>query len=453
MGRQVMTEEKIRLGQPPAEIFERISGEANSFFLDSGMNHEKLGRNSYMSCNPFLVLKTKDDRILIEKDGEAEETRGNPFDVLRKLLKRHGKRYEKKRFPFQCGAVGYFGYDLGKFTIKGLPNKAADDIRAWDCCLGFYDSIIAYDNLKREYTLISQSEDGKEELLKLASQPAEKKGEATLKPPNVESNFRKEDYLKAITKAKEYIRKGDIYQVNLSQRFTAETEADLWQLYKRLREINPAPFAAFLNFGDVQVVSASPERFLKVEGRHIETRPIKGTRPRGKDREEDRKLKEELEESEKDRAENIMIVDLERNDLGKVCEYGTVKVSEFEIIEEYATVFQMVSAVEGRLREDVNQVDILRATFPGGSITGAPKVRAMEIIDELEPTKRSAYTGAIGYLSFNGNMDLNIIIRSYILKDGRAYFQVGGGIVADSDPEKEYQETLDKAKALMEALK
>ncbi|MBU4341781.1 MAG: aminodeoxychorismate synthase component I, partial [Candidatus Altiarchaeota archaeon] len=253
-------------------------------------------------------------------------------------------------------------------------------------------------------------------------------------------------------RVKEYIAAGDIYQANISQRLEAEMMIESWELYKRLREINPAPFAAFLNFGDIAVVSASPERFFRVEGRRIETRPIKGTRPRGGDSEEDKGLEKELLASEKDKAEHVMIVDLERNDLGKVCEFGSIKVSEFEVIEGYSTVFQMVSTVEGVLREDVSQVDCLRAMFPGGSITGAPKVRAMEIIEELEPTKRGLYTGSIGYLGFNGNIDLSIVIRTFLVKDNRAYFQVGGGIVADSSPEAEYQETMDKAKALIDSL-
>ncbi|MCK4262328.1 aminodeoxychorismate synthase component I, partial [bacterium] len=261
-----------------------------------------------------------------------------------------------------------------------------------------------------------------------------------------------EGYLNAVRRAKDYIGKGDIYQVNLSQRFSADFSTPPYELYKRLRSINPAPFASFLNFDGVAIVGASPERFLRLRGGKVETRPMKGTRPRGKSLEEDSKLREELLQSEKDKAELVMIVDLERNDLGKVCEYGSVQVTESRTLEPYATVFQTTATIEGRLREGKDSVDLLKATFPGGSITGAPKVRAMEIIDELEPTKRGIYTGSIGYLSFSGALDLNIVIRTFILKDGRAYFQVGGGIVADSCPEAEYEETLDKAKALFLAV-
>jgi len=227
-----------------------------------------------------------------------------------------------------------------------------------------------------------------------------------------------------------------------------------FELYKQLRNINPAPLAAYLDFGDAQIVSASPERFLKVDAknRYIETRPIKGTRPRGRAPAEDERLRQELLDSAKDRAEHIMIVDLERNDLGRVCEYGSVRPAEFISLEEYPTVFHLVSTVSGRLKGDADSADCLMSCFPGGSITGAPKIRSMEIIDELEPTKRSIYTGAIGYIGFNGNMDTNIVIRTFLIKNNKAYFQVGGGIVADSEPEAEYQETLDKARALMQAI-
>jgi para-aminobenzoate synthetase component 1 len=268
----------------------------------------------------------------------------------------------------------------------------------------------------------------------------------------LKSNFSHEEYIKAVAAAREYICAGDIFQVNLSQRFEADLNIAPYELYQRLRRINPAPFASYLNFDGVSVVSASPERFLKIRGDRVETRPIKGTRPRGKSAVEDKALAQELLSSAKDRAENVMIVDLERNDLGRVCRYGTVKVTELAILETYPTVFHLTSTVVGRLSPGKSRIDLLKAAFPGGSITGAPKVRAMEIIDEMEPTRRSVYTGSIGYLSFDGGMDLNIVIRTFVIKGSKAYFQVGGGIVYDSEPEAEYQETLDKARALIQAL-
>lgn len=270
----------------------------------------------------------------------------------------------------------------------------------------------------------------------------------------LDANFTKEEYISAVKKVKGYIASGDVYQVNLSQRFTTNLELPPFELYRCLRKINPSPFAAYLNFGKVTVISSSPERFLHFSSnnRVVHTRPIKGTRPRGKTPAEDSALAKELLSSEKDRAELIMIVDLERNDLSRVCEFGSVFVPELIKVEKHPTVYHLVSTITGRLPVDKSRIDILKASFPGGSITGAPKIRAMEIIDELEPTKRGIYTGSIGYFSFTGNMDLNIVIRTFIVKDNMAYFQVGGGIVSDSDPEGEYYETLDKGKALMEAL-
>ncbi len=266
------------------------------------------------------------------------------------------------------------------------------------------------------------------------------------------SNFTRPAYLAAIRRTKDYISAGDIYQVNLSQRLSAPLTTSPWQLYDRLARENPSPFAAYFRTPDATIISCSPERFLQVRGREVETRPIKGTRPRGATPEEDARLAQELLSSEKDRAENVMIVDLERNDLGRVCEFGSVHVPELFAIEQYATVHHLVSTVRGRLRPGATALDCLRESFPGGSITGAPKVRAMEIIEELEPTRRGVYTGAIGYLCFSGDMDTNIVIRTIVIQNGLAHFQVGGGIVADSVPEAEYQETMDKARALTRAL-
>jgi para-aminobenzoate synthetase component 1 len=268
----------------------------------------------------------------------------------------------------------------------------------------------------------------------------------------IKGSFTHESYLKAVQRAREYICAGDIFEVNLSQRFRAPLPVPPYELYKRLRAINPAPFASYFNFEGVSIVGASPERFLKVTGDRVETRPIKGTKPRGKTPEEDKELSDDLLASKKDRAENIMIVDLERNDLGRVCRYGTVKVTELCTLETWPTVFHLTSTVVGQLREDKGIIGLLKAAFPGGSITGAPKVRAMEIIEELEPTRRGPYTGSLGYIGFDGDADLDIVIRTIVVKGGIAYFQVGGAVVYDSDPESEYVETLDKGRAMMRAL-
>jgi len=268
----------------------------------------------------------------------------------------------------------------------------------------------------------------------------------------IQGNFTRNNYINVVKKARLYIIDGDIFEVNLSQRFTTNITIPTYELYRCLRRINPAPFAAYLGFDSVKIVSASPERFLRVNGKKLETRPIKGTIKRGKTTAEDLKQAQKLLNSVKDHAENMMIVDLERNDLGRVCVYGSIRVTELAVLETFPTVFHLTSTVTGQLREDKDNIDLLKATFPGGSITGAPKIRAMEIIDELEPTRRSVYTGSLGYMGFDGNIDLNIVIRTFIVKGKKVYFQVGGAVVYDSEPRGEYEETLLKAKALVNAL-
>ena len=439
-----------------------------SFFLDSGMDPARLGRYSFMGGDPFLVLKSRGEEIALIRDGRKESRRGNPFDVAGELLAGYSLDECPAGIPFAGGAVGYFSYDLCHF-IERLPATAIDDLDLPECYLAFYDAAIVFDHREGRTYLVATGFPEQDEVRRkrrARERLAELKSRVAGKPVIIEeqmplavvedlvlkSNFSHREYLKAVAAAREYICAGDIFQVNLSQRFETDLNIPPYELYRRLRRLNPAPFASYLNFDEVSVVGASPERFLKVRGDRVETRPIKGTRPRGKSPEEDRVLAEELLSSVKDRAENVMIIDLERNDIGRVCRYGTVRVTELAALETYSTVFHLTSTVEGRLRRDKNRIDLLKAAFPGGSITGAPKVRAMEIIDELEPTRRSVYTGAIGYLSFSGEMDLNIVIRTFLIKGRRAYFQVGGGIVYDSEAEAEYVETLDKARALIQAL-
>ncbi|MCX7912742.1 MAG: anthranilate synthase component I family protein, partial [Dehalococcoidales bacterium] len=427
--------EVVRLPEP-ALCFENLAPRPYSFFLDSGMTSAKLGRYSFIGAEPFLVLRSKGGEITILEGGRKTMVQGNPFDVLGQFLERYRVGGDGIAIPFLGGAVGYFAYDLCHF-IEKLPRRAVDDLNLPDLYFAFYDAIIAFDHLEGQAYLVATGfpETGagrisraRERLKEL--QDAVKGSAGNVIPaearvtgkPRLAANFSHDGYLRAVTRAREYIGAGDIFQVNLSQRFDAEIGIPPYELYRRLRRINPAPFAGYLNFDGVAIVSASPERFLKLRGDEVETRPIKGTRPRGRTPEEDRRRAEELLASVKDRAENVMIVDLERNDLGRVCRYGTVRVTELCVLETYPTVFHLVSTVVGRLAEGKTRIDLLKATFPGGSITGAPKVRAMEIIDELEPTCRSVYTGSLGYLSFSGDMDINIVIRTFIIRGDRAYF-------------------------------
>ena len=453
----------------PLEAFECIKDERFSFFLDSGMDPEKLGQYSFMGYDPFLVLSTRgNEGILTQGKAQARIT-GNPFDTLQRLLEIYRLDASPSTVPFTGGAVGYLSYDLCHF-IERLPATASDDLKLPECYFGFYDVILAFDHLTGKRYVISS---GFPEVREAERMPRaagrideikSKLSDSRTKTPatpvsspakstaTIKSNFTRKRYMDTVEKARQYIIDGEIIQVNLSQRFEADISITPWELYHRLRQINPAPFAAYLGFEGVSIVSASPERFLRLQGDYVETRPIKGTRPRGKTKTEDAALAAELVSSAKDRAENIMIVDLERNDLGRICRVGTVEVTGLAALETFPTVFHLTSTITGKLREDKNGIDLIKATFPGGSVTGAPKIRAMEIIDKLEPTRRSVYTGSIGYLGFNGDLDLNIAIRTFLVKEGRAYFQVGGGIVYDSDPEAEYQETLDKGRALIDAL-
>lgn len=450
----------------PVKIFSLFKEDNYPFFLDSGMNKYNLGRYSFIGFDPFVVFKSRYKNIEIFEGNTKKQFEDNPFDVLRALI----NQYKLQKIPnlpsFIGGAVGYLSYEM-RHLIEDLPGKGIDDLKIPDCIFCLYDLIIIFDHLKRKIYISSSGlpENGRigeikansrvNQTLSKLSQVCEL--EVVKKLPSVNdviivSNFTQEEYLQAVRVAKEYICAGDIYQVNLSQRLTANLFIDEFELYKRLRKINPAPFACFLDLKDVIIASCSPERFLYVEGKKVITRPIKGTRPRGKTKVEDLRLKNALKLSTKDKAELIMIVDLLRNDLGRVCKYGSVKVKEISKLETHPTVFHTVGIISGELNEDKDIFDLLQACFPGGSITGAPKIRAMEIIDELEPTKRHIYTGAIGYLSFTQSMDLNIAIRTFVIKDNKAHFHIGSGIVADSLPQEEYFETIYKGKALIHAL-
>ncbi|MDD5111668.1 MAG: aminodeoxychorismate synthase component I [Candidatus Altiarchaeota archaeon] len=439
------------------ELFEAIRDERYGFLLDSSSLPNRLGRYSILGYQPMHVLQAKSGKYKIITTGRSSSYNGDPLEKLEELLALNKVEYSGN-LPFVGGAVGYLSYDLCQLT-ENMKLDKPDETGMPDMEFGFYEKAVVCDNLKGTVCLTScgktleSCKAGIGELTeKFRKKPDTTADRKNIIKSKVKSNFTKPGYLRTVEKIKDYIRAGDTYQVNLSQNFTTTLKENPWRVYKRLRNINPAPFAAYLNYGKTRILSSSPERFLKVKDRTIETRPIKGTRPRGADEKEDRKLARELLSSEKDKAEHVMIVDLERNDLGKVCEYESVHVPEFEILETYPTVHHMVSTVRGRLRQGTSIIDCIRACFPGGSITGAPKIRAMEIINELEPTRRNLYTGAVGYLGFNGAMDLNIAIRTIICTPKTTCFSAGGGIVADSKPEAEYDETIHKARALFQVL-
>ena len=418
------------------EVYNLFKEEKDTILLDSSKEDERLSKYSFIGLNPFLIFELKNKKTYID----GNEIKGEPFKILENLINEY-KNDLQDDIPLLSGAMGYITYDSGRI-LEELPDISEEDFNIPDMKFIFYKNIIIFDliNDKKYITDLDNGHKINDEIV------AEKSNNIFY------SNFIKEDYKSAVTRLKDYIVSGDVYIANMTQRFWCNNEDDSFDIYKKLRSINKAPFSAYLNFSDFQVISSSPERFIQVVDNKAHTRPIKGTRPRGKTHEEDEKNKLELINSEKDKAELLMVVDLERNDFSKVCKPHSVKVRENFKLEEYATVFHLVSTVEGELKEDVSSVKFIKECFPGGSITGTPKIRAMEIIEELEGLKRNIYTGSIGYFDFRGNCDFNIVIRTILKRNNKAYFGVGGGITYDSIEEDEYNETLDKAKALMRVL-
>ncbi len=469
--------EEVRPVPVPLEACARFADMPHCLLLESAPGFGRLARYSFLSADPFLVVRSKG--TVVEEIGSNGIARsvGDPFAVLSERLGEFPGVAVAGLPPFQGGAAGYFAYDLCHH-LERLPAPLHDDLDLPDLDVGFYDWVLAWDHeADRAWVLstglpeqpgVRRAATRARSVLERLSGPAPRLSSpngpvssATLEPPQfpvpaapgVRSTFTPAAYEATVARTIEYILAGDIFQANLSQRLAAAWRPHPFELYRRLRQANPAPFAAYLGCGPATIISASPERFLRLRGDEVETRPIKGTRPRGYSPEHDMLLDLWLRTSEKDRAENVMIVDLLRNDLSKVCEEHSVQVPELCVAEHFRSVHHLVSTVVGRLRPGHDAIDLLRAAFPGGSVTGAPKVRAMEIIAELEPTRRSAYCGAIGYIGFDGAMDTNIVIRTFIIKPGGpAYFQVGGAVVADSDPKAEYLETLDKAQGLLTAL-
>lgn len=458
--------EKKDLSCPVEDVFARFAKTPESVFLHSSLKND-VARYSFIGLNPFLKLTSKKHNVKIDINGRLFNFKGNPFDYLDEIIKIYPIE-NPTTFPFIAGGVGYFSYDL-KELLEKLPDTAKDDLNLMDMYFVFYQTLLIYDSLNTNHIYVS--------ILDMPLSKAKKTGQIIKdidsrlrgkdrdvgsnrgfrkfkndKYPDFKSNFSKKQYIKTIEKAQEYIKAGDIYQVCLSQRFKANWPFPAYTLYQKLNKINPSPFSAYLNFDKAKIISSSPELFLRVQNGIIETRPMKGTRPRGETDKKDTALKNALKKSAKDTAELVMIVDLERNDLGRISVPGSIKVIESRRIETYPTVFQTISVVSSKVKDNTSLIDIIKATFPGGSISGCPKIRAMEIIEELEPVKRGIYTGSIGYISFHNTMDLNIAIRTMVVKGKNVYFQTGGGITIGSDPQTEYEETLHKAKALIDSI-
>ncbi len=484
---------------PPQQAYESIKG-PYSFLFESIKGPEKIARYSFAGARPSLIFKVKNGTVELESEGDSENrprcvisASGQPLRKLKELVAFYKIESPAGFPPFLGGAVGIISYDFVHY-FEHLPRTAVDDLQMPDAHFLLIDTLLAFDH-KHKKTLIISCPGMSEKKFALGlpgedygiypirkkalpefsngvyyDNACEKinelyerinsertKGSKKLKEfkkqVKIQHEMDKNDYINIVRKTKEYIKAGDIFQANLSQRVSAKIgNTEQWEIYKILSKINPSPFAAYLDMGDYQIVSSSPERLLRFNENTVETRPIAGTRPRGNDAKGDLEMRTDLLLNEKERAEHLMLIDLERNDLGKISDYGSVCVDEFMITEDYSHVIHIVSNIKGTAAKSKDCFDAIRAAFPGGTITGVPKVRCMEIIDELEPVTRGPYTGSLGYISFTGAMDLNIIIRTFVIKDGIAYVQAGAGIVADSEPEKEYVETFKKAEALIRTL-
>ncbi|MDB6029211.1 MAG: trpE 2 [Verrucomicrobiales bacterium] len=473
----------------PESLVQQLARTSGVTLLRSSLVDSQ-GRYSFVTASPFLTLRSFGSRCEIVSTETAHVQFGNPWHVLDGLMARY-ELLDEIDLPFPLGGCfGYWGYDLKNFVEPKLPRRAVNDLELPDCHVGFYDSLMVFDHHLGKTWIVSTGvqadgsrterranerltywqhileNPGKDEFHLVPDSFVERDAQITkdaacaeptsdnanLIPTAIASNLSRSEFIAKVARAQNYIRAGDIYQVNLSHRLSAQWTGSAWEFFQTLCDLSPAPFSAYLDCGEFQIASSSPESFLRMSGSHIKTRPIKGTRPRSADPDRDTQLTYELQTSTKEQAELVMITDLLRNDLGKVCEFGSVQVPELMRLERYAHVQHLVSTVEGRLRPEMTHFAAFASCFPGGSITGAPKIRAMEIIDELEPISRGPYTGAIGYLGFNRESQLSITIRTAVSKEGSIYFNVGAGIVADSNPEAEYEETLAKARGFLAAL-
>ena len=455
--------------ETPVSAFLKLEPGNNAFLLESIEGGERLGRYSFLGVDPHIVIESHDGMVTTHSsEDRATEARDDPLDAIEEIMSCYKVAPVEDMPSFFGGAVGYLGYDAVRHFEPRVPGTAQDDLGLPEMAFMFTDTIVVFDHVRRRVRVVANAhvngnvesayEDATAKIDSLVERlrrpssatPLDDSISATARP--FVSNMSKKDFLASVRRAREYIFAGDILQVVLSQRFSTELSADPFDVYRTLRAINPSPYMYYISHGDLKLIGSSPEPLVKVADGRVVTRPIAGTRPRGETAAEDRRLETELLADEKERAEHIMLVDLGRNDLGRVCNPGTVQVDELMEIEHYSHVMHIVSNVVGELAEGETVFDVLRAAFPAGTVSGAPKIRAMEIIDELEPTARGPYAGVVGYFGYAGTLDTCITIRTIVVAGGSAYIQAGAGIVADSDPEREYTETLNKAKALMRTI-
>jgi anthranilate synthase component 1 len=454
----------------PVSAFLSIAAEEpNAFLLESVEGGEKIGRYTFLGARPYMILRARGRQITIERHGKKTQQEGDIFKILDGLLREHTPAHLPGLPPFTAGAVGFFAHDAVR-QIEKLPELAKDDLQMPDCNLMFFDRLLAFDHVRHEIFIIATADVRRQspkhayalalrDIARIEKKLAAPLPAKFLRAPRpktgkvkISVSVSKKHFIRTVEKIKEYIIAGDVFQAVPSLRLELEPDVEPLNIYRALRRVNPSPYMYFLRMGDMTVLGSSPEMLVRVTGRKLEYRPIAGTRKRGKDEAEDLKLEDELRNDEKERAEHVMLVDLGRNDVGRVSEFGSVKVRDLMFVERYSHVMHLVSAVEGTLRAGLTPIDALSSCFPAGTLTGAPKVRAMEIIEEVEPVRRGIYGGSVLYADFAGNLDSCIAIRTMLVKGKKAYVQAGAGIVADSVPESEYQECLNKTRALVRAV-
>lgn len=466
----VMKSVSADLLTPVSAFFAIAHQEPHAFLLESVERGEQIGRFTFLGIRPYMRIKGSHGEVEIQRGRRREVIQQNLFEVAKKLLREHRLATYPGLPPFTAGAVGYFAYDVVR-QLENIGQHAKDDLSLPDAELMFYDRLLAFDHLRHQIHIVAAADVSSttpqraydralRDIAALERKLAQGLSPALWRKPRraktgklkVHAGTSREDFLRRVERCKEYIAAGDIFQVVLSQRLDFVPEIDPFDLYRALRQVNPSPYLYFIRSGDMHILGSSPEMLVRVTGRKLEYRPIAGTHPRGQDESEDARLEKLMRNDEKEKAEHVMLVDLGRNDLGRVSEYGSVKVKDLMYVERYSHVMHLVSALEGTLRKDLDALDAFAACFPAGTLSGAPKVRAMQIIEELEPTRRGIYGGSVLYADFAGNLDSCIGIRTMLMQGRKAYLQAGAGIVADSDPATEYQESMNKAQALLRAV-